>query len=170
MTTVLVTGPESSGNRMLCRMLTEAGAAVLHKPMPMSTHWRPGTPGDPDNWDGLWTDFSTIEWDAAVVIIRDPVCAVASQVKQGHARDADHAATRTRQALVNIYGQLAQTTKPWWTVTYEGLARPEAAEALCRLLRLPGRPVTRWQDANAKHYGGRSWADHSRLHERPRAG
>lgn len=162
MTTILVTGPEASGNRMLCRMLTEAGATVLHHPMPMSTHAHRYP-------DGLWTDFATLEWDAAVVITRDPIPTIGGQVAQGHARDIAHATERTRKALVNIYGQLGLTDRPWWPVTYEGLARREAVLGLCGLLGLDGEPITEWRDANAKWYGGPAWSDHTRLWERPRA-
>lgn len=169
MTTVLVTGPEASGNRMLCRMLTEAGAVVLHKPMPMSTHWRPGMPGTPETWDGAWTDLGALEWDAAVVIVRDPVCTVKAQVAAGHVTDERRATDRTRRALVAIFDQLGATVRPWWLVTYEGLARPEAVAGLCGLLGLDGTPVTRWEDANAKWYGGPEWSDHTPLWERPRA-
>jgi hypothetical protein len=166
---VLVTGPESSGNRMLCRMVTEAGAHVLHHPMPMSTHWRPGMPGTAATWDGHWSDFAALEWDAALVVVRDPICTLAAQVAAGHVRDSDHAARRYRASLASIFAQLAAATEPWWVVPFESLARPEAAVGICRLLGLDGEPSTCWEDANAKHYGGEPWSDHSRLWERPRA-
>lgn len=165
--TILVTGPESSGNRMLCRMLTEAGATVLHKPMPMSTHWRPGMPGTPDTWDGVWTDFATLEWDAAVVIHRDIACTIRAQVAAGRVRDEQHAIDRTRRAVANIYTRLGNLDRPWWTVTYESLARPEAVADLCARLDLDATKVrTTWRDANAKHYGGEAWEDHAPLWER----
>lgn len=158
---VLVTGPESSGNRMLCRMLAEAGAQVLHKPMPMSTHAERYP-------DGLWPTFTDWEWDAAVVIHRDLRCTLNGQLAQGHTRDLDHATTRTRKAIVSIYTQFGASDRPWWPVTYESLARPEAVTDLCDRLGLDASQVrTRWEDANAKHYGGPAWSDHTPLWKRP---
>lgn len=169
MTTVLVTGPEASGNRMLCRMLTEAGAEILHKPMPMSTHWRPGMPGNPTEWDGLWPDFAGWDWDAAVVITRDIYCATRAQVRAGHVPTFDKALDRTRRALVEIYRQLGDLDRPFWPVTYESLARPEALASLCAILGLDASQIlTRWQDANAKHYGGPEWSDHRPLWQHAR--
>lgn len=171
MTTVLVTGPESSGNRMLCRILTEAGAAVLHKPMPMSTHWQPGMPGGREAWDGAWTDLVALEWDVAAIITRDPWCTIEAQVGAGHVRDEAQAVRRTRQSLIEIYRQLATTSRPWWPITYESLSRPEAVTELCLRLGLDGgRVETRWQDANSKYYGGDEWSDRRPLHTHPRLG
>lgn len=157
MTTILVTGPETSGNRMLCRMLIESGANVLHKPMPM-THAI-----YPQDVDGVWTSFSELEWDAAVIIHRDLYCTLNGQVAAGHVKDIDHAIRRTREALSSIYAQLAVSGRPFWPVTYESLARPEAVNSLCLLLDLPGVPTTKWEDANAKYYGGPVFQDHRRL-------
>jgi hypothetical protein len=140
---------------MLVRMLTEAGATVLHHPMPMSTH---------TSEDGVWTVFSRLEWDAAVVITRDFHCTIKAQVEAGHVRDEAHAIERTRAALTNIYVQLGICNKPWFPVTYESLARPGAVHALCRLLGLDDLKVrTVWHDANAKHYGGAEWSEHRPL-------
>ncbi len=165
---VLATGPESSGNRMLARMLTEAGASVLHKPMPMSTHWRPGMPGTAETWDGAWTDLSALDWAAAVVIHRDWRCTIQGQVDAGHVRDEAHAIARTRTAIANIYAQLAAVDRPWFTVTYESLRSPQAVADLCARLGLDGSAVrTRWHDANAKHYGGAEWGEHRPLWAMP---
>ncbi len=164
----LVTGPEASGNRMLCRMITEAGGVILHRPMPMSTHWRPGMAGDPTSWDGVWTDFAMLPWNQAVVIHRDFSCTVKAQVAAGHVPDLEKAIDRTRRAITNIYTQLNGDARPWWTVTYESLARPEAVKDLCSRLGLDyARVRTVWQDANAKHYGGEAWEDHDPLWSKP---
>lgn len=163
MTTILATGPEASGNRMLARMLTEAGAVVLHKPMPMSTHSEVYAATD-----GLWTDFAALDWDAAVVIHRDWRCTIRGQVEAGHVRDEEHAAARTRTAIANIYSQLAHLARPWFTVTYESLRSPQAVADLCDLLGLDATAVrTKWHDANAKHYGGHPWGEHRPLWAQP---
>lgn len=156
---------------MLSRMLTEAGAMVLHKPMPMSTHWQPGMAGNPESWDGVWTDFSLIEWEAAVVIQRDFNCTVKAQVAAGHVKNEKRAIERTRQALANIYGQLSVINRPFFTVSYESLARPEALVNLCGRIKLDSSKIkTTWHDANAKYYGGKAWSDHDPLWKRPSAG
>jgi len=164
MTTILVTGPEASGTKMVARMLAEAGGTVLHKPMPMSTRYPDLTdPSKLAHPDGLWHDFTSFEWDQAVVIIRHPAWTVAAQADIGHTRSIDHAIERTRQALVNIFAQLGPSGRPWWCVSYEGLEKREAVAALCDLLGLDGTVVTGYRDANAKWYGGAHWSDRSPL-------
>lgn len=98
---VLCTGPESSGTRLLARIVA-TGAGAVHRSLPHGGWW----------WVGEFTEF-----DRAVAIVRDEAATVASAVAAGHARSREEAARNRGRALRELTG-----LDPIW-VSYEELVR-----------------------------------------------
>lgn len=150
---ILVTGAEATGTRMMARMVNEAGGSALHWPMPQGTR-------------GVWRPVP--ECSAALVMVRDAHATVAAQVAAGHVVNPAQATANIRRAYLLIFAALANQRTLFTVVSYESLARPEALGALFALVGLDGSAVTtRWQDANAKHYGGPAWEDHRNVNGLP---
>lgn len=164
---IVVTGPESSGTRMLTRMLREAGGSVVHRPMPYGGKRKakdangrsvriPGT--------AVWPELVDDEPDVVVVVERDLRSTIRSQVEVGHVADEDEALAAIRRAYLDIATQLAALKVPFWPVAYGAMSRPEARADLCGWLGLDaGKITTVWCNANAKYYGGPAWSDRRSL-------
>lgn len=135
---ILVTGAESTGTRLMSRLLRQAGAKTMHAVMPFAT---PSTV--------VWHTRLQRNADGAVVMFRDLRSTIQSQVRVGHAPTEQQALEHVRRAYVEIFEQLAC---PWFPVTFESLERPEAIMDVCKALGLPGVPDEEWRDENAKYY------------------
>lgn len=148
---------------MMSRMLREAGADILHRPMPMTTQNPAFSKG------GNWSVFNDLNWNVAVVMHRDLFCTLRSQREHNHITNEQDAFERIRKSITNIYQQLSASGKPWYPMTYESCVRRQCVMLLCERLGLEGSVKTVWADANAKHYGGRFWTDRVPLWKRPTA-
>ena len=151
MTTVIVAGAESTGTRLMCRWIDQAGGVPHHAAVPLST--------SRDLPDGVWLPFPA-EADQAVVMFRDLNAVIRCQTDL-HVPSVDVALDRVQRAYPFIFEQLARIWVPWFPVTYESLSRPGAVEAVLRLLGLDGTVTEPWRDGNAKYYGE---APYERVH------
>ena len=140
---IVVTGPESTGTRMMSRMLGQAGGIVRHWPLPQ---------GNVARWPPLPSEGDV------VIMVRDRRSTICAQIAAGHVVDQEQAEKNVRRAYRTIFEQLPG--RNWFIVSYESLARESALTDLCKALGLLGVPIDRWQDANAKYYGGEEWSDH----------
>jgi hypothetical protein len=120
MTTVVVTGPESSGTSLVSRILRSAGAQVFH---------RSATYADD------YADLPALcaGADAVVVVFRDPVATMLSQMRQGLSHD------EAAQKLRAGYREIAAVLRDLHSViiycmTYEQLVLD--ADSIRPLLRL----------------------------------
>lgn len=167
----LVVGPESSGTRLMTRLLMhwgchgEGGHGQMfdsdvwwrHDPFmsfPDKIVWRRSLPHG-----GIWPDFDmmlrrleTEHYEPHVVItIRSLRPMVRSQVNAGHVRHEVEGEFKVLQALSLITNFVITRKVTYSMVTYEGLIhQPKLAKALARELRLNYRPF-KFMDANAKH-------------------
>lgn len=96
---VLCTGPESSGTRLLTRIVS-TGAYAMHRSLPHGDDW----------WVGHLTGF-----DAVVAIYRNEQATIASAVARSHVLTGGQAADRRRRALQEL-----ETLDPVW-VRYEDI-------------------------------------------------
>jgi LPS sulfotransferase NodH len=162
----LVLGPESSGTRLLTRILIEAGclgddgheqrwdakAPCGESPVV----WRRSVPhgGDYPNVLGLVAVLEGRGYQVeAVVVTRDWQAMAASQAANGHAADVEEATARIRAAHTYIIRELDLVGRQYTMVSYEALVqRPEATiEWLMARLGLDERPIVPIYDGNAKY-------------------
>lgn len=143
----LVVGPESSGNRLMARLLIAAGCygdgdmfqrlddriptpEEIDQPLVWVRSYPHGPNGE--KYKRHWPDiYNLIEklrersWSSVtiVVMVRDMYCVISSQVAHGHALDHIEAAQRCTQAYFRIFQQLSEMPfgKIPIIVTYEGL-------------------------------------------------
>jgi hypothetical protein len=159
---ILVTGPESSGTKMVAAILIKAGADVVH---------------DTPRWciDDQFQDGEN--YDYVVLVIRTGYCTARSMCDNQHAYDGSDSDNRrdltlayrmVPEALWSILHFIKDHTKVR-VVTYEALVH-ETEGALGGLLDDLGLskdfdfdPIC---DANAKYYGGKSFHDDRLLEDR----
>lgn len=170
---VLVMAPESSGNRVMTRLLIAAGCAgragadqVFDQGIPPATQpivWLRSFPHG-----GRWANIPQMAsllrlqgYDVkAVVLFRDWNCQRASQVAVPHVVDDAHAKQRIREAYWHIFTGLARAgmLQEYVPVVYEALvAHPvEVLTGILEELGLPTDSVvesaTQIVDADAKYY------------------
>lgn len=137
---VLVAGPESTGGRLMARIL-EPVVDVVHFSLPMGPsrgrrYWPPAT-----DWEGE-------RFDRAVIMVREWHAAASSQARN-HGQDDPYATMR------NAYRALVDIEVPWWIVTYESLlVHPHATvEHLCKWLGVLAPDLPEIKDGNLKWYG-----------------
>ena len=152
---ILVTGPESSGTKMVCALLRQAGAVV--------THSSPNYKSEQDS-----TPHDIGDFDDVVLVVRNGFCNMKSMLDAGHAESEEEAAWMIGNGLKFIL-----TTHDLWTdnlhvVTYESLVHEEEALlTLCKTLGLDAsKIVDKVGDGNAKYYGGEYFRDQRDLHHR----
>lgn len=163
---ILVVGPESSGTRLLTHCFIAAGCDGddTHEqrfddalpPPARPIVWRRSVP----YW-GSWPDIRGRLLELAkagyapraVVITRDWHATARSQVRAGHARDAELAEARMRRAMRHIHQHLASANVLYCWVSYEGLVQ-RPLQTLAWLMSRHGLPVPDVDiyDANAKYY------------------
>jgi hypothetical protein len=155
---VLVTGPESSGTRLVASMLVRAGASVEHH-----------TPRPCIGKRAYLTDT----YDAVVLVVRNGYATKHSMVKNHHATDGRNeddlclAGRMIPEALLDILMSLDNPEK-LYLLTYESVVHNDALYALCGDLGLSVDfecdPIG---DANAKYFGsGPYFTDHRSLERR----
>lgn len=138
---ILVLGAESSGNRLMTRLLVEMGCDGIYTPPYNDVHpshakpfvWLRSIPYAQDIPDlpALVRSAPTDDINA-VVMIRDWLPMISSQIASGHAPNEQAATHRSRHALAYIFGFLLDADIPYTLVTYEGLiSRPIQ---ICRYL------------------------------------
>jgi hypothetical protein len=163
----LVYGAESSGTRLLTRILILAGCS--------------GDDGHEQRWDNLAPSGDLVVWRRsfpharevpdvvamadrlrllgysvqALVISRDWYAAARSQVKAGHVPDVVMAERNLSNAYPYIFRGLAAANCPWRGVSYESLASKSTRRALLAALGLRATKEVielEFQEANEKHY------------------
>lgn len=98
---VLCTGAESSGTRLLTRIVdTGEGIEAIHRSIPHEVHW----------------DLSLVgEVDAAIFIARSWSAVAASQRNRRLVKSTEQAHDHIRAAYRTFFEWV---TVPWWLVTY----------------------------------------------------
>lgn len=152
---VLVTGPESSGTKMLSSLLRQAGAEV--------THSSPNYKSEQDHHPHDMKDF-----DAVVLIVRNGYCNAQSMLDAGHAESEKEAKWMIGNGLKFILSNHGLWTDNLYVVTYESLVHErESIVQLCESLNLDVSQTTdKIGDGNVKYYGGDHFRDQRELHER----
>lgn len=163
----LVLGAESTGTRLVTRLLLASGCVgdgdhvqrwdsetptdplvVWRRSIPHNKVW-PDIGGMADSLRALGYDVS------AIVTSRDWSAAVPSQVAIGHVPDAETALRQTRAAYPYIFAALLRHGIPYVLASYESLVtRPEAIGRLCDLLGLPRAEHEDVVDGNEKWFSG----------------
>ncbi len=152
---VLVTGPESSGTKMLSALLRQAGAEI--------THSSPNYKSEQDS-----TPHDMKSFDAVVLIVRNGYCNIKSMIDANHAEDEKEAKWMIGNGLKFILTTHGLWTDNFYVTTYESIVHePESLSKLCRSLGLdPSKITDKVGDGNAKYYGGEHFRDQRELHER----
>ena len=138
---VMVLGAESSGNRLMTRLLIAAGCdgdgdvfqrldAGIPPAGTQPIVWLRSVPHN-NEFPALGACFRLLRTQGyrvkAVVMLRDWQPMTRSQVETGHTPSPELAEERTRQAYPHIFNALLAADVPYVTVTLEGLiARPES--------------------------------------------
>lgn len=141
---VAVIGGESSGTRLMARLLSRAGCEVLHRSFPYEgaplRHWPMAA-------------VAGYEPDAVVVMTRDWWASVPSQVRAGHVPDEATALANLRHAW-QLTAQVA-AGHDWVAVGYESLVqRPAVVVAnVCHWLGIPAPDVGEIFDGNNRYLG-----------------
>lgn len=111
---VLCTGGESCGTRLAGRLVEQMGGEAVHRSVP-------------HGWQGghrVWPVLSQIQFDAAIVMVRDWSCAIESQLRARHVRSRHEALANLQAAYGVIPGMLEGSS--WRYVSYEALVqRPQ---------------------------------------------
>ncbi len=160
----LVVGPESSGTRLVTRILIDAGAigdathaqrfdqtGLLASTLPDLIVWRRSLPHS-----GCWIDAAN--WIESVRLLgyqvdvlfvtRDWHATISSQLAAGHVQNRDEAEENLRRA----YSLLATISAPFRVVSYEALRDRGCLQALLRDLLLSVDVCVEVADENAKWY------------------
>lgn len=162
----LVLGPESSGTRLLTRILIHGGCAGDYSHSQRwdkkswgstpNVVWRRSVPHNrqPLHLKKLAERVESGRIVSILVTTRDVTACASSQVRAGHSPDTDTAYTKICRAYESIFQQLNRMGLHFLVVPYESLVlHPcQVQHRLWDLLDLPGGipvPVT---DQNAKHY------------------
>lgn len=161
----LVVGAESSGNRLLGKLLVSAGCTGddrMDGPFSASlpTHEDPAVVIRSYPHGNEWPDLSDIYralrnrgYQVRVIVaVRDRHCTVMSQVKSQH-HPAELAQTNVQRAYLDIFQQLGAINCWYVIVPFESLVlHGEASSALLETLGLTPATVE-IRDENGKHYG-----------------
>lgn len=127
---VLCTGPESSGTRLLTRLVGSLGVDAIHRSVPHAMDW--------------WNAPSDI--DRFIVVVRDPFVTEVSAKEAGHPSywsgidsTFPYRVTKAWETIIdNVRG------KPWIPITYEGLLlRPQKTlDNIADWMGVAHQPVT----------------------------
>jgi hypothetical protein len=122
---VLVVGQESSGTRLLARLLTPAVAEVVHRSVPYGEQW--------------WDDPGDVA--AAVVIVRSWAAVAPSQQARGHMAVWEPMTTQEKlqTSFIHLLLGIIDLGVPYTVVTYEDLVRDvrQALMGVCAFLGVP---------------------------------
>jgi LPS sulfotransferase NodH len=160
----LVLGPESSGTRLMTRILIQAGCLGSDDHDQAFDQALPAADGRPIVWRRSvphrreWPDIGLLVRllreqgyePQAVVMARDWYATARSQLDAGHVADIDMALANLQQAYQHIYQRVSHC---YVLVTYEGLVQ-RPIQTLAWLMPMLGLPVPQMRiyDANAKWY------------------
>lgn len=166
----IVLGPESSGTRLLTRILINAGCEGSDQhiqpfddnpPNPSISPlivWRRSVPHGIDHeWHGLDELISRLDGYVvnALISVRDQYCTEHSQLKVGHVETLDQARQNIRRAYKNVFSGTARWGLDLTVVPYESLVlgREQAQQNLIRSLGFEGDSFIPVQivDGNAKY-------------------
>ena len=164
----LVLGPESSGTRLMMRLLVAAGVegdfghdqrwegslpneeplVAIRRSVPHRRQW-------PDI-AGLVDDLRARLYDVMVIVTsRDWHSMIISQQAAPHAESVDEALAHIRRAYCDIFAALASRDVPYEMVNYEALTQ-RPAKMLAYLFQRLGLPVPESvpyiYDGNARYY------------------
>lgn len=170
----VVVGAESSGNRLMTRLLINAGChgngttdqptlqeildsgkenIVIHRSFPF------GAKGSGRDWPDLMEiHFALVAKEylpVYIVMVRDPFCAARSAMKAHHIENIHVASYEHDEAYRKIFATIIKLDLPYIMVTYEGLVSHPAGTIgwLFPELGLPARFSTETiEDANVKHF------------------
>lgn len=163
-----VVGPESSGTRIMTRLLLDCGLAGsaghrqpwdnLRFPEPrQDIAFRRSIPhgGTIPDLEGIVRAMEAAGYTVTVlVMVRELYAMARSQVANGHVTDLVEALANIATAYRLIARLAATAAVPIFYVPLEGLvAHPQAPEYFLRLLGLVPRRRTRLVDPNGKYYG-----------------
>lgn len=142
---VAVVGPESSGTKLMTRILQASGAKVLHRSFPYGGGGR----NDPRHWPEA--DVITFQPYAIVWMNRDWWATARAQVATGHVKNTQEAWGNIQMATERI-GKLAMFNK-YYMINYESLVtRPNIVVAnLTGTLGLDMPEFETIVDGNGKH-------------------
>jgi hypothetical protein len=121
---VIACGPESSGTRLMSRIVATSGLKTIHRSVPHGPDWNIGIePGD-----------------KVVAIVREEIATVQSAIEAGHAPHSNAAMRRRKVAIVLIEEQARMVgVRPVW-VSYEELMR-DTEKVLAEVSEFLGAPV-----------------------------
>lgn len=143
---IVVTGPESSGTRLMARILETTEADVLHRTMPYK-------------WDPHWPtedDFGGFQPDVLLVMLRDEEITARSQLRRGHVPSLRHAFENVDAGLRRLARWAAVHGVMCLFVSYEKLvADPRSALTFLSSRLGIGYPNSSEAivDGNAKYVG-----------------
>lgn len=106
MTKVLCVGGESTGTRLMTEIVAALGGDPIHRSFPYGV-------------EHGWPDLSQIEFDAAVVMVRNWAATIKSQLKVGHVQSRYAGLLNLQDAYQKIFAGL--TSIPYVVVPYEAL-------------------------------------------------
>lgn len=173
MQAMLVMGPESSGTRLVTRILVEAGCdgdwthaqRFDTPPLPEPVRpivWRRSVP-HARHWPRFYVWAAAVRHAGyepmAVVVIRETTALVRSQMSYGHVSDVSQALNHIQRAQIMIHASLVNERIPFYTLPLEGLIL-HPAETIAGLLLWAGLDAdsqaiaerVQVKDTNAKHY------------------
>lgn len=164
----LVYGPESSGTRLMTRILISAGCVGddghgqrFDNSPPREESlivWRRSVP-HANGWPDIEKQVESLKQSGyavhAVVTIRDWAACIPAQIRAGHARNKERSIQRSRRAMAHIFSSLWGVGVPYEVVTYEALVThtyPIIADLLSRLgLDMP-TSIPDIRDCNVKYW------------------
>jgi hypothetical protein len=137
---ITVTGPESSGTSLVSRIFRDAGAEVFHRSATFHDDWMDLVP--------------LVDSCAAMIVVyRDPVATIKSQVAQG--LTYGQARVKLQCGYYEIACAIRLVSVPVWCITYEALVLDRSSiRPLLALLGLDGSmPIEEIRNENIKHAG-----------------
>lgn len=129
---VLCTGPESSGTRLLTRLVSNLGVEAIHRSIPHGKEWWAIKPED---------------YDRAIFICRDPFMTEISATEAGHPQHWEGRLSRYPDRLINAWSaftiHIVWSGKQWLPLTYEGLLdRPQfVMDGVAQWLGVEAKPL-----------------------------
>lgn len=171
-TAYIVAGPESSGNRLVAAILVRSGClGEGSTDQPKSPHEVPQASQQPvvviahhntKNWiTGIkQRGYSSV---SVIVVIREPIATVKSQVARGHFADFATAHDRRTRTIADAITDTLESCADLHIITYEGLTEDALRSWLPSIglayrngpLDLQGQESPNWiSNSNGKHYGG----------------
>jgi hypothetical protein len=103
---VLCIGGESTGTRLMAEIIHAMGGTPIHRSFPYGV-------------EHSWPDLSKIDFDSAVVMVRNWEPTIQSQIRVGHVESRETGLLNLQNAYQQIFAGLIG--KPYIIVSYEAL-------------------------------------------------